>query len=247
MISVLIFTRDDADWLGRLLSALRADPPSEPFEVLIFDNRSQDDTASRVRAWQGPAGERAALFVAQEDTSFSQGNNWLLEAARGELALFLNPDTEPTGGLLDAAAAHLRAQPDVHLVGPRLRFPDGSHQSNGWALPTPLQLVREHMGEAEREAPSSGTGATDVGWLMGCFLMGRTTQLRALGGFDERYWFLATDLEFCARAGRQGRVVRLDEHELLHRGHQAWPPDRRRASRRATLSWILRNATRSLG
>ena len=247
MISILIFTRDDADWLGRLLTALRTDPPREPFEVLVFDNRSRDDTAGLVRSWRGPAGERAALLVAQEDTSFSRGNNCLLEAARGELALFLNPDTEPTGALLDAAAAHLRAQPDVHLVGPRLRFPDGLHQSNGWALPTPLQLARERMGQAERETPPSGTGATDVGWLMGCFLMGRTDQLRALGGFDERYWFLATDLELCARAGRRGRVIRLDEQYLLHRGHKAWPPDRRRASRRATLSWILRTTTRVLG
>jgi len=240
MISILIFTRDDAEWLGRCLEALRALPPESAYEVLVFDNVSTDGTDALVRAWRGAGGERALLFQATQDSSFSRGNNVLLRAARGETVLFLNPDTEVAGAVIDAAQQALTDDPTITLVGPSLVFEDGSAQSNGWTRPTPVQLVRERFGAA-REVPASGTGRTDVGWLMGCFLMGRTADMRRFGGFDERYWFLATDLELCARVGRRGRVVRLDEHTIVHRGHRAWPASRRRASRRATLGWLARS------
>lgn len=241
MISVLIFTRDDAEWLARCLAALNTSPPCEDLEVLVFDNVSQDSTADVVRAWRGPNGGRASLLQATRDTSFSRGNNLLIEAAKGDLALILNPDTEPQGLLIDAAAAALRNDSGVACVGPRLAFPDGSTQSNGWALPTPNQLLRERLAGAPRTIPADGSTQTEVGWLMGCFLMARTVDLHAMDGFDERYWFFGTDLELCSRLGRGGRLVRLDEHVLVHRGHKDWPASRRRSTRGATLRWMLRS------
>jgi len=238
MISIVVFTRDDAEWLERCLGSLTAEPPAEDYEVIVFDNCSRDDSAERVRAWRGAGGERASLIQAQRDTSFSEGNNLGLRAAAGDLVLFLNPDTEPRGHILDACAATLRSQGDVGLVGPCLRFPSGAGQANGWALPTVGQLVAEKLGRAARHARPTGE-QTDVGWLMGCFLMGRRADLSAIGGFDERFWFHGTDLELCARVGDEGwRVTRLEGVELVHRGHADWSLARRRASWRATAQWL---------
>lgn len=238
MISIVIFTRDDADWLDRCLGALRDDPPESEYEVIVFDNASRDDSADRVRAWRGANGERAALLVASEDTSFSAGNNLGLRAAHGDLVLFLNPDTEPRGPVLDACADVLRRHGDVGLVGPRLVYPDGREQGNGWALPTVRQLVKERLARSPREVPATGD-LTDVGWLMGCFLMGRASDLRAIGGFDEAFWFHGTDLEICARVHTDGwRVARVETVELVHRGHRDWTSKRKAASRRATAQWL---------
>jgi len=241
VISVLIFTRDDSEWLSRCLTSLAERPPREEFEVLVFDNVSQDSTAKVVRGWRGPRGMRASLLQATEDTSFSRGNNLLIQAARGDIGLILNPDTEPQGDLIDDAAALLREDLSVVCVGPRLVFPDGSDQSNGWALPTPVQLLRERLARSQRTIPPHKSSQTDVGWLMGCFLMVRTSDLRHVDGFDERYWFFGTDLELCSRLGHIGRLVRLDEHLLVHRGHKGWPASRRQATRKATLQWMLRS------
>ncbi len=238
MISIVIFTRDDAEWLGRCLGALREDPPVEPIEVIVFDNASVYGSADLVRTWEGANGERASLLRADRDTSFSQGNNLGLRAAQGELVLFLNPDTEPSGEVLDRCAQVLRDEGDVGLVGPRLVFPDGATQDSGWALPSPPQLFQERLGLATRlVAPA--VELTDVGWLMGCFLMGRRSDLVGLGGFDERYWFHGTDLEICARILKNGwRVARLESVQMVHRGHQEWTAERRAASRRATWKWL---------
>ncbi len=238
VISIVIFTRDDAEWLARCLGTLRDAPPDRPIDVIVFDNASQDRTADLVRGWRGARGERASLLHAERDTSFSEGNNLGLRAARGELVLFLNPDTEPTGAVVSRCAAVLDAAGDIGLLGPRLVFPDGAAQDNGWALPSPPQLVRERLGRASRWVAPTGD-LTDVGWLMGCFLMGRTADLVSIGGFDERYWFHGTDLELCARIGRGGwRVTRVESAQMVHRGHKEWTADRRAASRRATWQWL---------
>lgn len=245
MISVLIFTRDDAEWLERCLGSLAGDSP-EALDVVVFDNMSRDESGAVVRAWRGARGEVARLITASVDTSFSEGNNALIAAAEGDVCVILNPDTEPAPAMLHAAAERLRTSVDVAMVGPSLVFPDGAPQGNGWRLPTPGQLLAERLTGREREVPPSGTGATDVGWLMGCCLVAHTVELRAVGGFDLAYWFHGTDLELCGRMGRRGRILRLDDEVLIHRGHREWTPARVSAARRATARWLLRSAPRLL-
>jgi len=246
VISVLVFTRDDAAWLGRCLGALAGDSPEE-LDVVVFDNVSTDDTGQVVRSWRGARGEQARLITATVDTSFSEGNNALIAAADGDVSVILNPDTEPSPAMLHALAERLRTSPRIAMVGPRLVFPDGTPQSNGWRLPTPTQLLAERLARREREVPPSGAGETDVGWLMGCCLAAHTPELRAVGGFDLGFWFHGTDLELCGRMGKRGRIVRLDEHVLIHRGHRDWTPERITAARKATARWLLRSAPRLLG
>ncbi len=242
-LSIVIFTRNDVSHLRACLHALATSPPARPCEILVFDNASEDDTAS----FLATAPVAVSVLGTPKETSFSAGNNQGLAAASHPLVLFLNPDTEPSGPLLDDACESLLAAPEAALLGPRLRYPDGSAQSNGWALPTPGTLVAERLGRP-RELPQGPGPLTDVGWLMGCFLLGRREELLASGGFDERFWFHGTDLEICARARARGRrVVRLERQTLLHVGHPDWDPARRARSREATALWLDRDVGRWAG
>ena len=238
LLSIVIFTRDDADHLLRCLDTLRDAPPSAPFEILVVDNASSDPTPAVVA---GAADLPLTSLRLETETSFSVGNNLGLARARGEVVLFLNPDTLPEGPLLDRCLTVLRSDPRLGLVSPRLQYPDGTHQPTGWHLPTPKQLLAEHLGGAGREVDADPSGLTRVGWLMGCFVMGRRATLRELGGFDEDFWFFGTDLELCSRVVASGaRVIRIEDVELIHTGHQDWDPDRREASHGALVRWLRR-------
>ena len=240
LLSIVVFTRDDADHLRRCLRALGARPPEAPWEVLVVDNASTDATAEVV------ADEERGLPLTslrlERETSFSVGNNLGLRRAAGEFVLFLNPDTLPAGPALDRCLAVLRDQPRVGLVSPRLTYPDGAHQPTGWHLPGPRQLLAERLGRSDREVPADPVGLTTVGWLMGCFLMGRRSMLDGLGGFDEDFWFDGTDLELCSRVNARGlQVVRVEDVEIVHVGHRTWTPARRRASHEALVRWLRRD------
>ncbi len=239
-LSIVIFTRDDAEHLRACLAALQASPPSQPFDVVVFDNASQDHTAD-VLADFAP---RLPLQVIARggDTSFSQGNNQGWRATDAPFLLFLNPDTVPNGPALDACLELLQARSDVGAVSPRLVYPDGEHQPTGWSLPTLGQLAAEALLRRPREVPPDPSGATSVGWLMGCFVMVPRPLLEELDGWDRAFWFHGTDLELCARIRARDRaVVRLEAHSIVHVGHRGWDRERRRAVQGAQKLWLLRD------
>ncbi len=241
-LTIVIFTRNDADHLRRCLGALIASPATASIEVVVFDNASQDDTPDVV-ADAALQLEECRLLRTEVETSFSDGNNRGLAEARGRYVLFLNPDTEPTGAVLDSVLDVVHHDAAIGLVSPRLHYPDGEHQATGWHLPTPVGLAQERLRLRTRDVEASpGIPHTDVGWLMGCFLLGPTEFVRELGGFDEAFWFHGTDLEICARVLRAGRrVVRLETVSMLHVGHREWDADRTLKSHEALVQYLRRD------
>jgi GT2 family glycosyltransferase len=237
----VIFTRDDADHLRRCLATLIASPPIAGFEVIVFDNASRDDTAAVV-ADAALQLDECRLLRTETETSFSDGNNRGLAEARGRYVLFLNPDTEPSGAILDAVLEAVHHDAAIGLVSPRLEYRNGDPQPTGWRLPTPVALAQERLRLKTRHIEGSGAEVTDVGWLMGCFLLGPTDFIRELGGFDEAFWFHGTDLEICARVRKAGRrVVRLESASMVHVGHREWDDDRKKKSHAALVQYLRRD------
>ena len=238
-LSLRVFSRNYASHLKTCLETLVANPPNVSYEVRVFDNASDDESLTILSEFVGQL--PLSWIAATKETSFSDGNNRLLAEAEGHLVVFLNPDTQPEGALLDRCASLFGVTPDLGLVSPRLVYPDGSHQPTGWHLPSPTRLVREHIGLARREHLAGTSLLTDVGWLMGCFLMGERIFLSEIGGFDEEFWFHGTDLELCSRVHSKGRrVVRVEDCTLLHVGHQEWDRSRREAAQAALVQWLGR-------
>ena len=241
-LSVLIFSRNDVAHLRNCLELLRAGSSMLSLEVLVFDNASEDNTLALLEQTRAEGGLDLRWIAEPCETSFSIGNNALLEDARAPLVLFLNPDTLPQPKSLLACVEAAERCKDLGLLSPRLRYPDGSHQPTGWFLPRPGQLLREHGLGYGREVPAVAGQMTEVGWLMGCFLLGCREHLRDLGGFDEAFWFHGTDLELCARVGASGRrVVRLESEELIHIGHRTWDSERRQSCQAAMVQWLARD------
>jgi hypothetical protein len=208
-------------------------------EVIVVDNVSTDQTAEVLAGFVDSL--PLVVLRLEVDTSFSAGNNLGLARARGEYVLFLNPDTLPTAAVISRCIEALEKSGDAGLVGPRLVHPGDVDQENGWRLPHPLTLVWERLRVTTREVPLSGEPCTEVGWLMGCFLLGRVDLLRDMGGFDEDFWFHGTDLELCARVRATGRsILRVEDIALLHVGHQRWDQGRRRASQAALVQYTRR-------
>lgn len=238
-LSLVIFSRNDAEHLDRCLGALRDDAPGSLVEVIVVDNASVDNSAEVLARFTESL--PLQVITLNEDTSFSKGNNLGLYKAIGEYILFLNPDTIPTAEVIGRCLEVLEADEDVGIVGPCLIHPGDVPQENGWHLPHPGRLVREHLRASSRVVAESGDSYTQVGWLMGCFLLGRRRLLLELNGFDEDFWFHGTDLELCARVAASGRtVVRAEGVFMLHVGHQSWDFGRRSASHRALVQYTRR-------
>src|SRR5439155_21516592 len=101
-----------------LQSVLRHTQP--PYEVMLVDNGSTDDTPAyleEMRTQPGP--ERVQVIRNPTNVGFPAGCNQALARAQGQYLVFLNNDTIVTDGWLDRLTAwSVHDWPTVGLVGP---------------------------------------------------------------------------------------------------------------------------------
>lgn len=140
--------------------------------------------------------------------------------------LVLNPDTYFSGQVISTLAEFMDAHPDIGLVMPDIRYPDGSRQHLCKLLPTPVDLLMRRFAPgwysssgylARYELHESGYDRImNVPALSGCFMLLRTAVLRMVGGFDERYFMYLEDVDLSRRIGRVARTVYFPYVAITH-------------------------------
>ncbi len=190
-------------------------------ELILVDDASHDGTAAAARARH----PRLAVLRTPEPVGFTRAANLGLEAARGDVVLLLNSDTEVAPGALAALAAAFAADPRLGAAGAALVYPDGSPQWSGGAAPTLLWLFGLASGLPAllgrlpfyRRLRAPGRPPGRVEWVTGAALALRRAALAEVGRFDERFRFYAQDLDLCLRLGEAGwRVALLPGARVMH-------------------------------
>jgi GT2 family glycosyltransferase/Tfp pilus assembly protein PilF len=165
-----------------LESVLRHSRP--PFELVLVDNGSTDDTPAYLNDLASHPGP-ARVYVIRNETNrgFPAGCNQALAHARGRYLIFLNNDTIVTEGWLEGLiGACLGAWPSIGLVGPM----------SNYAIP-PQQIPVEYTDPEGLAAFAAHRRRASVGRVVAverlsgfCFLARREVFER-VGGFDERF------------------------------------------------------------
>ena len=214
-VSIVVVSRNTRALLAACVRSVIATAPPLSIETIVVDSDSQDGSAAMVRA----SFPNVILLAPRENTGYARGNNLGIRRARGETILLLNPDTELTPGALANLHAALNADPAVGIVGPRLRYPDGSTQSSRRRFPTLATALAESTVLQEwwprnpivaryymDDIPD--THPHDADWLVGACLLVRRAVFDAVGLLDERLFLFGEEPEFCWRARRSGWRVR---------------------------------------
>ena len=160
-------------------------------ETLVIDSASDDATVSLLPS-QFPW---VQLIASDENLGFGRASNRGYAASRGRLIYFLNPDTELTRDSLATLVAALENSPrrgaqKVGIVGPRLRYADGTWQNNRRRFPTRLSGFWEStwLGRTWPQNPWArhlhmadwpADARHDVDWLVGAAMLSRREALEA--------------------------------------------------------------------
>ena len=218
-VSAVVVTRDAAPWIERSLGSLRGTGA----EVIVVDNESTDETLEIVRE-KFPE----SRVLEQENRGFGAGNNAGMRVASGRYFLLLNPDAWLTDGALEELVAFADEHPEAAVVGPRLLNPDGSLQRSVRGYPTPWRLATEYF-FLRKLAPRSralnslfGAGfdhesVRDVDYLFGACLLVRRDAVDSVGGFDEDFFLMSEETEWCYRFRQAGwKVLFYPGAEAVH-------------------------------
>ena len=125
--SIVIPAHNHAAVTRRCLDAVFATTSGgDDVEVIVVDDASTDETASILAAEN-----RITVVSLSDNAGFALACNAGARAASGDYLVFLNNDTEPQPGWLDALVRYGDARPRVAVVGSKLLFPDGTLQHAG--------------------------------------------------------------------------------------------------------------------
>ena len=149
--------------------------------------------------------------------NFSAACNQGILAARNELVLLLNDDTEVDAGAIDAMAVHF-GDSSIGAVGALLRYPDGTIQHAGMVMDNAHPLHPFVGWSTEDSQRFGGALARDVIAVTGACLMSRRSLLLDLGAMSTDFPLSFNDVDLCLKMRRSGyRVIVEPEATLLHR------------------------------
>lgn len=178
------------------LRAIAACQPTAAFEVIVVDDASPDDSLAKLRAIDG-----IRVHARDANGGFIAACNDGASRALGDVLVFLNNDTVPQPGWLDALLETFDAHPDAGLVGAKLLYPDGRLQEAGGVVFA--DGSGWNYGRFDDPADCRYAYLRDADYVSGAAIAIPRALFERLGGFDTRYapaYYEDTDLAFAVRA-----------------------------------------------
>jgi GT2 family glycosyltransferase len=229
LISILICTRDKADYLHKCLSSIFEKSIYPNYEVVLIDNGSREErTKALFATWQAKEPSRIHFYSVDTPFNFSGLNNLAVTHAKGELVLFLNNDIEVISpNWLEEMGAQAQ-RPSIGAVSAMLLYPNKTVQHAGIIVGGPSMAVHGHHrfpvhspGYMGRLLVASNYSAVTAA----CMMIRKDTFLTH-GGFDENLAISYGDVEFCLRLRQVGYYhvvlpyIQLYHHESITRGYE---------------------------
>lgn len=135
MISVVIPVLNGAEFLDEVLAAVTAQVIDEPFEVLVIDSGSTDESLEIVAAHPGVR----LLQIDKSEFGHGRTRNLGVQNTSGELIAFLTQDATP------ASEHWLAAYRDAFRLEPKIGAAFGPHLPRPGVNPLMARLLRDHF------------------------------------------------------------------------------------------------------
>ncbi len=223
-LSFIIVSWNVRDLVRRALASTGADTAGIETETILVDNASRDGTVEMVRS-EFPD---VRLFANPDNRGFTRANNQGLALASGRCLFLLNPDAELIPGASRSMLDYMKANPQVGLIGPQLRYPDGSIQSSRRRFPTFATALLESTRLQQwfprnrwldryyiRDRADDAT--QEVDWVVGAAMLLRREVYEQVGGLDEAFFMYSEELDWCYRIKQKGwRIAYVPSACVIH-------------------------------
>jgi GT2 family glycosyltransferase len=193
--------------LGRCLDSLGSQ--DSELEAIVVDNGAE---AGEVL--QAAERDDVTVVTPGRNLGFAAGCNAGAAAARGEILVFLNPDTVAGDGAIDVLAATLDDLA-IGIAMPRLRLLDSPTLLNSRG--NLVHLAGFAWVGGHGEPVETAMEVRDVPFASGAALAIRAETFHALGDFTDELFLYGEDLELAWRARMRGlRVVMTPRADVFH-------------------------------
>jgi GT2 family glycosyltransferase len=196
--------------------------------MTIIDNCSRDKTP---RILNAAADSRNGIEIIHNhrNIGFGRAHNQAIMNSLCRYHIICNPDIYFSTDIFSAFVEFMDNHPDTAMAGPRFFNEDGTLQPLNRRHPSVVDLVlRRFLKQSHHpifrkrlehyEMRDIGyTNSYDVPFMSGAFLCCRTAPLKAVGGFDERFFLYFEDVDLSRKIQSLGfRTVYAPQINVTH-------------------------------
>ena len=214
-ITVIIVNYKVKEYVANLLDSIRKAIHDIPIQTIVVDNNSNDGSVNYLRELNPDV----TYIANKENVGFGKANNQAIAKAKGEYTLLINPDSIVSEDCLQVMKAYMDDNPDCAASGCKILNADGTlAPESRRSIPTISSSIYKLIGLAYLFPNNRQFGKYYLSWLpenevskipvlSGSFMFFRTEVLKEVGGFDERFFMYAEDIDLCYRIGQKGYEI----------------------------------------
>ena len=245
-VSIFIPTRDHWHLLRQCLESLRrTDWPIDRIEIIVIDNGSTETETLEGMAIEEASG-RIRIIRDGRKFNYAALNNVAARAARGDVFVLLNNDTEIIDPTWLRKLCAYAIQPEVGAVGAKLLYEDRTIQHGGVILGIQGTAGHAHLllRQSEGGYQQLANITREVAAVTGACIAVSRTAFEEVGGLREEFEVAFNDVVFCLdllAAGRRNIYVHdcvLIHHESKTRGFDTTPQKIAVARSEAIRAWL---------
>lgn len=197
---------------------------NECYTFLIVVDNSSDDFLSKLFKHS-----RVKYINNNKNVGFGAGHNIAFKEAirlNSSYHIVLNPDVWFNSYIIKKLIIKSKSDSDIGLIMPKIIYPDGSIQYLCKLIPSPLDLLfRRFLTNKKLKIKLenkyelrffSYTEEAEIPILSGCFMFIKTSILKKVHGFDERFFMYLEDVDLCRRIGQVSKVLYYPKVSVVH-------------------------------
>ncbi len=198
-------------------------------KIFIIDNSPSNELQQEIDNYQSP---KLVYIFGQGNVGYGAGHNIAINKSielKTDYHIILNPDIIFQEGVIESLVEFMDLHPNIGSVMPNIVYPDGTSQRLCKLLPTPFDIFARRLFpkawiiKRNKKYEMHFMGYDKI-WncpnLSGCFMFLRTSILKKIGGFDDRFFMYFEDTDLIRRIHKVSITAFFPNVTIIH-AHKA--------------------------
>jgi len=234
MLSISIVTYNSEKVIRKTLDSIIEHQPKDQLKQLfLVDNNSTDQTTS-ILSQYAKRHKNIDLIQNIRNVGYGSGHNVAIKKANSKYHVICNPDIIIHNNLFTPMAEFMDQNQEVAILCPKFQYINGECQPLNRRYPTVFDLFLRRL-ESLQAIPAFKKRVNyysmidigyddicDVPFVSGAFMFCRTTALKQVSGFDERFFLYFEDADLSRKMQQKGyRTICYPYTVVSHRYERA--------------------------